>query len=54
MKRLAIYCGSATPADPDYVELTRAVGTALAGRGIGIVYGVGRIVVFVAVADAEV
>lgn len=43
MKRLAIYCGSASPADPRYIELARDVGAALARQGIGIVYGGGRL-----------
>ncbi len=43
MKRLAVYCGSATPTDPRYIELAREVGTALAAAGIGIVYGGGRL-----------
>ncbi len=41
-KRLAVYCGSATPADPRYIELARHVGTTLAKRGIGVVYGGGK------------
>ena len=52
MKRLAVYCGSATPADPVYVEAARAVGHALATRGIGVVYGGGRLGLMGAVADA--
>ncbi|MEP6785009.1 MAG: TIGR00730 family Rossman fold protein [Sphingomonadales bacterium] len=52
MKRLAIYCGSATPADPVYVESARAVGHALAKRGIGVVYGGGKLGLMGAVADA--
>lgn len=52
MKRLAIYCGSATPADPAYMGCARAVGRFLAGRGIGIVYGGGRLGLMGAVADA--
>ncbi|PZP11768.1 MAG: TIGR00730 family Rossman fold protein, partial [Sphingomonas hengshuiensis] len=43
MKRLAIYCGSATPADPVYIDSARAVGRMLAERGLGIVYGGGRL-----------
>ncbi len=43
MKRLAVYCGSATPTDPRYIELAREVGTALAAARIGIVYGGGRL-----------
>jgi uncharacterized protein (TIGR00730 family) len=50
MKRLAVYCGSATPADPRYVELAREVGDTLARRGIGVVYGGGRLGLMGAVA----
>ncbi len=52
MKRLAVYCGSASPADPIYIEAARAVGHALATRGIGVVYGGGRLGLMGAVADA--
>lgn len=50
--RLAIYCGSATPSDPVYIENARMVGATLAGRGIGVVYGGGRLGLMGAVADA--
>ncbi|WAT17638.1 TIGR00730 family Rossman fold protein [Aurantiacibacter sp. MUD11] len=40
--RLAVYCGSATPADPRYMQLARDVGQTLAKRGIGVVYGGGK------------
>ncbi|WP_267381848.1 MULTISPECIES: TIGR00730 family Rossman fold protein [unclassified Sphingomonas] len=52
MRRLAIYCGSATPADPVYIESARAIGRTLAERGIGVVYGGGRLGLMGAVADA--
>ena len=52
MNRLAVYCGSATPADPIYIQAARAVGTELARRGIAIVYGGGRLGLMGAVADA--
>lgn len=52
MKRLAVYCGSATPADPRYIELARDVGTTLARQGIGVVYGGGRLGLMGAVAGA--
>ncbi|VVT09519.1 LOG family protein [Erythrobacter sp. EC-HK427] len=42
MNRIAVYCGSASPADPRYIELAREVGTTLATRGIGVVYGGGK------------
>ena len=43
LERLAVYCGSATPADQRYMELAGEVGRALAARGIGVVYGGGRL-----------
>ena len=43
MNRLAVYCGSATPADPRYLALASEVGRTLAQRGIGVVYGGGRL-----------
>ena len=51
MKRLAVYCGSATPADPRYVALAREVGEELAGRAIGVVYGGGKLGLMGALAD---
>ncbi|MBN8485362.1 MAG: TIGR00730 family Rossman fold protein [Sphingomonadales bacterium] len=50
MKRLAVYCGSATPADPRFMELAGEVGRSLAQRGIGVVYGGGRLGLMGAVA----
>ena len=51
MKSIAVYCGSATPADPRYVDLGYHVGKTLAQRGIGVVYGGGRLGLMGAVAD---
>ena len=51
MNRLAVYCGSATPRDPQYMELAWDVGRTLAERGIGVVYGGGRLGLMGAVAD---
>lgn len=51
MKRLAVYCGSATPEDPRYIELARDVGRGLAERGIGVVYGGGRLGLMGAIAS---
>jgi uncharacterized protein (TIGR00730 family) len=51
VKRLAVYCGSASPADPRYLELAREVGASLAQRGIGVVYGGGRLGLMGAVAS---
>ena len=52
MKSIAVYCGSATPTDPRFVESARATGRALASRGITLVYGGGRLGLMGAVADA--
>ncbi|MEI6641526.1 MAG: TIGR00730 family Rossman fold protein [Novosphingobium sp.] len=43
MKRLAVYCGSASPVDARYVALAREVGATLAAQGIEVVYGGGRL-----------
>ncbi|MFN3515595.1 MAG: TIGR00730 family Rossman fold protein [Novosphingobium sp.] len=51
MKRLAVYCGSATPADPRFMALADEVGRTLAQRGIGVVYGGGRLGLMGAVAS---
>jgi len=51
-RRLAIYCGSATPADPIYMATAREVGAQLAHWGIGLVYGGGKVGLMGAVADA--
>ena len=50
MNRLAVYCGSASPEDPRYIELAYEVGKTLATRGIGVVYGGGRLGLMGAVA----
>lgn len=52
MRRLAVYCGSASPADPRYLELAVTVGRTLAELGIGVVYGGGRLGLMGAVASA--
>jgi uncharacterized protein (TIGR00730 family) len=52
VKALAVYCGSATPSDPVYIEAARHVGRVLAQRDITVVYGGGRLGLMGAVADA--
>jgi uncharacterized protein (TIGR00730 family) len=52
VNRIAVYCGSATPADPRYIELAAQVGRTLATRGIGVVYGGGRLGLMGAMASA--
>ncbi|WP_128893362.1 TIGR00730 family Rossman fold protein [Erythrobacter sp. HKB08] len=51
MKRIAVYCGSATPEDQRYIELAHEVGRTLALREIGVVYGGGRLGLMGAVAS---
>jgi hypothetical protein len=52
MNRLAVYCGSSPGADPAFAEAARALGTEMARRGIGLVYGGGRLGLMGIVADA--
>lgn len=52
MKRLAVYCGAVAPADPRFAASAAEVGRTLAARGIGIVYGGGRLGLMGALADA--
>lgn len=52
MKRIAIYCGSASPSDQRYIENARLVGRTLAERGIGVVYGGGKLGLMGAIADS--
>ena len=49
--RIAVYCGSSSSVDPAYLDAAREVGRDLAGRGIGVVYGGGRMGLMGAVAD---
>ncbi|MFN3725035.1 MAG: TIGR00730 family Rossman fold protein [Allosphingosinicella sp.] len=42
MKRLAVYCGSSMGTDPAHADLARRLGTRMAERGIGLVYGGGH------------
>jgi uncharacterized protein (TIGR00730 family) len=52
IRRLAVFCGSNPGARPDYVEAARALGTLLAQRGIGVVYGGSSVGLMAALADA--
>lgn len=52
MRRLAVYCGSRFGADPRFNEAARALGHTLATRGIGVVYGGGKLGLMGTVADA--
>jgi hypothetical protein len=52
MKRLAVYCGSNHGADARYTDAARTLGKEMAERGIGLVYGGGRLGLMGAIADA--
>ncbi len=51
IRRVAVYCGSNVGADPSFAEAARDLATALASRGIGVVYGGGRSGLMGVVAD---
>lgn len=50
--RLAVYTGASLGSDPLFAEAARDFGAALARRGVGVVYGGGRVGLMGAVADA--
>ncbi len=52
MRRVCVFCGASAGNDPAYAALARSVGEGLARRGIGIVYGGGRVGLMGVVADA--
>ncbi len=52
MKRICVFCGSATGRDPVYAEAARSFGATLAERGIGVVFGGGRVGLMGVLADA--
>ena len=43
MKRVCVYCGSGAGGRVEYAEVARALGEALAERGLGLVFGGGKI-----------
>ena len=49
---LCVFCGSQTGRNPAHAEAARSLGTALARRGITLVYGAGGIGLMAVVADA--
>ena len=52
MKRVCVFCGSSTGAKPEYARAAQALGTLLAQRGLGLVYGGGNVGLMGIVADA--
>ena len=54
MKRLAVYCGSSMGTNPHFADTARALGVEMAERGIGLVYGGGKLGLMGVVADAVI
>ena len=52
MKRLCLFCGSSSGTKPQYAAAAADFGRTLAERGIGLVYGGGRVGLMGAAADA--
>ncbi len=52
MKRICVFCGSSGGARPEYADAARRLGTAMARRGIALVYGGGRVGLMGTIADA--
>lgn len=49
---IGVYCGSSSGSRPEYLAAARCLGTAIADRGLSLVYGGGRVGLMGAVADA--
>ena len=52
VRRVAVYCGSADGNNPVFLDEARALGSAIAAAGLGMVYGGARVGLMGAVADA--
>lgn len=53
-RRVCVFCGAQPGADPRYAELAVALGRAIAARGLGLVYGGGKVGLMGIVADAAI
>lgn len=52
MKRVCVFCGSNPGVRPEYLEMARSLGTTIAKRRLGLVYGGASVGLMGAVADA--
>jgi uncharacterized protein (TIGR00730 family) len=52
LRAVCVFCGSSTPPDLRYAGAARALGTLIARRGIGLVYGAGSVGLMGELADA--
>jgi uncharacterized protein (TIGR00730 family) len=51
VRRVCVFCGASSGRKPAYADAARAFGATLAARGLGLVYGGGRVGLMGAVAD---
>ena len=51
MRRVCVFCGASSGVRPAYAAAARGFGGAVASRGLGLVYGGGRVGLMGAVAD---
>lgn len=51
-RRICLFCGSSAGSRPEYADAARGVGQLLASRGIGLVYGGGRVGLMGVAADS--
>jgi uncharacterized protein (TIGR00730 family) len=51
MRNICVFCGSNSGVRPEYAIAARALGTALVERGLGLVYGGGRVGLMGVIAD---
>ena len=54
IKRLAVYCGSATGTDPMFADAARDLGQTMVDRGLELVYGGGRLGLMGIIADTVI
>lgn len=52
MKNICVFCGSSVGVRPEYADAARQLGALLAQRGLGLVYGGGRVGLMGVIADA--
>ena len=52
MRAVGVFCGASPGGDPAYMEAARAMGVAIAGRGLALVYGGAKVGLMGGLADA--
>ena len=52
MRRVCVFCGSSVGGRAEYADAARRLGTLLAGRGLGLVFGAGHVGLMGVLADA--